>query len=877
MSWRGLLRRRYWDKERVEEMEAHLAHEIGENVGRGMSEEEARRRAYVKFGSPQKMRERIWQMNSLGWLESVLRDVRHAGRALRRNPGYAVLAVATLGLGIGANTAIFSVINGVLLRPLPYADQDRIVHVDQVENRTGAEGIGLSVDADFDYRRQASSFEQMSEYHSMMFTLLGTKNPERVVTGVVSGNFFDMLGVQPALGRLFVAADEAKDAPPVLVLTYAYWMKEFGGDRNIVGRVFHMNDRSHTVVGVLPPLPDYPDANEVYMPVSSCPFRMDPKMIADRDMRMVAGFARLKPGVTLEQAHTELNAIRGRMAAAYPKSYAGWTGYAATVTPVKAELTHAARPTFLALLAASGLVLLLACANLANLALSRQVRRSREVAIRLATGASAWRIVRQLTTEAVIVALAGACVGLGIASVSTKLLMAYAARMTPLAQGIHLDGWVFLFGITSSLIAGVLFAALPGLLASRTRLTALNEAGERAAGSEGGTRVRSVLVAAQVAFSFVLLVAAGLMLRSLSNLLSVDPGFKLSHVLSMQLNLNWTKYKGEDALRNFYHQLLSRTQAMPGVQEASISWKAPLDPSGPMSGHVLVDGQVASVSTPGMVVNYEISSPDYFRLLGIPVMAGRTFTDSDTLKSQAVAVVNESVARHFWPRQSPIGHRLRAVNGDQWFTVVGVVGNVHEYGLDRAPDELVYVPLEQSMITNGTLMVRTRGNPLSMSSQIEAIVHQIDPEQPVTQVRTLDQMRSEQLGTPRVTATLLGLFAAVALFITIVGISGTLALSVARRSKEIGIRMALGATKARILRDVLHQGMRPVFAGMALGVAGALLATRGMAQMIFGLKPNDPPTFAEIGLVFLVAALVSCLGAARRATNVDPIVTLRTE
>ncbi|HKF46137.1 MAG TPA: ABC transporter permease [Terracidiphilus sp.] len=877
MSWRGLLRRRYWDKERVEEMEAHLAHEIGENVGRGMSEEEARRRAYVKFGSPQKMRERIWQMNSLGWLESVLRDVRHAGRALRRNPGYAVLAVATLGLGIGANTAIFSVINGVLLRPLPYADQDRIVHVDQVENRTGAEGIGLSVQEYFDYRGQASSFEQMSEYHSMMFTLLGTKNPERVVTGVVSGNFFDMLGVQPALGRLFVAADEAKDAPPVLVLTYAYWMKEFGGDRNIVGRVFHMNDRSHTVVGVLPPLPDYPDANEVYMPVSSCPFRMDPKMIADRDMRMVAGFARLKPGVTLEQAHTELNAIRGRMAAAYPKSYAGWTGYAATVTPVKAELTHAARPTFLALLAASGLVLLLACANLANLALSRQVRRSREVAIRLATGASAWRIVRQLTTEAVMVALAGACAGLAIAGVSTKLLVAYAARMTPLAQGIRLDGWVVLFGIGSSVVAGVLFAALPGLLASRTRLTALNEAGERAAGSEGGTRVRSVLVAAQVAFSFVLLVAAGLMLRSLSNLLSVDPGFKLSHVLSMQLNLNWTKYKGEDALRNFYHQLLSRTQAMPGVQEASISWKAPLDPSGPMSGHVLVDGQVASVSTPGMVVNYEISSPDYFRLLGIPVMAGRTFTDSDTLKSQAVAVVNESVARHFWPRQSPIGHRLRAVNGDQWFTVVGVVGNVHEYGLDRAPDELVYVPLEQSMITNGTLMVRTRGNPLSMSSQIEAIVHQIDPEQPVTQVRTLDQMRSEQLGTPRVTATLLGLFAAVALFITIVGISGTLALSVARRSKEIGIRMALGATKARILRDVLHQGMRPVFAGMALGVAGALLATRGMAQMIFGLKPNDPPTFAEIGLVFLVAALVSCLGAARRATNVDPIVTLRTE
>ncbi len=859
-------------------MEAHLAHEIEDNMSRGMSEEEARRRAHVRFGNPQKLREQIWQMNSMGWFESVLRDFRYALRTLRRNPGYAALAITTLGLGVGANTAIFTVINGVLLRPLPYVGQDRIVHVDQIENRTGSDGIGLSVQEFSDYRSRSRAFEQFSEYHSMLFTLLGTRNPERVVTGVVSANFFDTLGVKPALGRLFVTADESKSAPPVLVLSYAYWMKEFGGDRSIIGQVFHMNDRAHTVIGVLPPLPDYPDANQVYMPVSSCPFRMDPKMIADRDMRMISAYARLKPGVTLEQARTDMNTIRAAMIGQYPQSYAGWTGFAATVTPVKAELTHAARPTLMALLAASGIVLLLACANLANLALSRQIRRSREAAIRMATGASAWRIVRGVTTEAVIVALAGALVGLAIAALSTRLLVAYAARLTPLALGIGLDGWVLLFALGSSLIAGILFAALPALLAGRTRLTALQESGERTAGGQGSSRVRVALVMAQVALSFVLLVSAGLMIRSLYNLLSVDPGFKLSHVLTMQIDLNWSKYQDNSSQVNFYRQLLSRTQTMPGVEAASISWLAPLDLSATgINGRVLIDGQVQSASTPAPIVNFETASPDYFRVLGVPVLQGRSFTDSDTEKSQQVVVVNERLARHFWPGQDPIGHRVKPGNAPVWFTVVGVVGDVREFGLDRAPEDLMYAPLEQNPILNAHLMLRTHGDPMLLSSGIQAIIHQIDPLQPVTRILTLDQLRSEQLGTPRVTATLLGLFAAVALFITIVGISGTLALSVARRSREIGIRMALGATRRDILSDVLRKGLSPVLAGMIVGIAGALVATRGLVNLVFGIKPNDPATFVQIGLLFLAAALLSCLGASRRAWSVDPSVTLRAD
>ena len=876
MNWRRFFRRNYWDAERVEEMQSFIEHETEENVARGMTEEEARRQAYLKFGNPQKVREEIWQMNSVEPVQRLVRDVRYAWRSLLHNPGYTLLAILTLGLGIGANTAIFTVINGVLLRPLPYSDEGRIVHVMQTEQRTGANDLGLSVQEYFDYRNQNHSFSNFAEYHSMLFTLLGTKTPERVVTGVVSANFFDVLGVKPVVGRLFVPADEKREAAPVLVVSYAYWIKEFAGDPSVVGRTFDMNDRVHTVVGVLPPLPDYPDANDVYMPVSSCPYRMNPMMIENRDMRMVTGYARLRPGVSLIEANAELNGIAARMATAWPKSYGDWRAFAVRATPVKQELTHAARPTFLALLGASGLVLLLACANLANLALSRQLRRSREIAIRMATGASTGRVIRQMLTESALVALAGAALGLGIAAGGSKLLVAWAGRLTPLANAIHVDAAVVLFGVGSSLIAGLLFAMLPAILASRTRLTALNDGGERSAGSEGGTRTRNVLVVLQVTLSFVLLTSAGLMMRSLYNLLSVDPGFRPAQVLSMQLSLNWTKYKKNEDQLNFFHQILGRTEAMPGVQGASISWMAPLNEHMPtINGQVEIDGQHLPPGTPAPTIDFETASVDYFRVLGVPVLAGRSFLESDGPKSPPVAIVNARMARHFWPNESAIGHRVKAAGADNWVTVVGVVGDVREYGLDKEPEDTAYVPLDQNAIQDAHLMVRTRGEPLLLANTIATMIHQIDPQQPVTQIRTLDQMRAAQLATPRVTASLLTLFAAVALFITIVGVSGTLALSVARRSREIGIRMALGATRENILRVVLRQGMGPVLAGLGIGLLVSLFATRAIAQMIFGLKPDDPVTFAGIAVLFLIVALVSCAVPARRAMRIDPMETLR--
>jgi putative ABC transport system permease protein len=700
-----------------------------------------------------------------------------------------------------------------------------------------------------------------------------------VTTGVVSANYFDVLGVKPALGRFITPADENRNAPPVLVLSYAYWAKEFGKDPHVLGKLFTMNDRVHTVVGVMPPLPEYPDPNDVYMPTTSCPFRSSPGMTANRDARMLTILARLKPGATITEVRSELATITSRLTLAYPKSYPPEAGISVQVTPVQMELTHAARPTFLVLMGAAGLVLLLACANLANLALSRQLRRSREMAIRMATGSSPWGIFRQLVTESVVLALMGGIIGLVIAAIGLKLLIAYAARMTPLSGEIRLDGWILLFGLGISLITGVLFGAFPGFVASRNRLGILTGSGDRSAGSKSGTRTRLVLVAVQVTFSFVLLMCAGLMLRSLYNLLSVDPGFKTANVLSMRISLDWTKYADQTKQNGLFRQVLDRVAQLPGTESAAVSSIVPLNsPTGGMNGGVIFEGKPLHPGEPMPRVDYELTSPDYFRVLGVPLLEGRGFTDADTHESSRVAIVNARMAKHYWPKNSPIGYRVSDDNGKSWATIVGVVSGVHQYGLDKDFEDGIYFPQAQSIfMEDAHLLVRTRGNPMQIANQVVSIIHQVDSQQPVTDIRTVDQLRSAQLGTPRVTAALLGLFAAVALFITMVGVSGTLALAVAHRTKEIGIRIALGATKREILSNVLMRGMAPVIAGIVVGAIAAAISTRLLANMLFGIAPDDPSTLISIAVLLGLVALIGCAIPVRRAVRVDPMKALRTE
>jgi predicted permease len=531
------------------------------------------------------------------------------------------------------------------------------------------------------------------------------------------------------------------------------------------------------------------------------------------------------------------------------------------------------------LLASAGLVLLLACANLANLSLSRQLRRSREMAIRMATGASPGNIFRQLITESIVVAFAGGILGIAMAAFGSKLLVAYAARLTPLAGEIHLDARVLLFGIGISLLTGVLFGALPGFVASRSRLEVIAGSGDRSIGSESGTRTRNVLVALQVAFSFVILMSAGLMMRSLYNLLSVDPGYKAANVLSMNISLNWTKYAQLSTQDNFFRQILDRAQQIPGTESVAVSSIVPLNrDSGGMNGGVVFEGRALPPGQPMPRVDYELASPDYFRVMGITLMQGRSFTDADTANSTPVAIVNAQMAKHFWADESPLGHRVSQDGGKTWATIVGVVSNIRQYGLDKAFSDGIYLPQAQvPFMGDAHLMVRTRSAPESISNQLVSIIHQIDPQQPVTDIRTLDQLRNAQLGTPRVTSILLGVFAAVALFITTVGVSGTLGLSVARRSKEIGIRLALGATRGGILRNVFLRGMAPVFAGIAGGLVAAIFCTRVLASLLFGITPNDPATLTAITLLLAIVAFLGCAIPARRAIQIDPMKALRTE
>jgi predicted permease len=871
-------RRLHRDEDLRREIEQHLALERELNLARGLNSADARRLAYIKFGSRQKVFENTWRNNSFVSVEKIIRDLRYAFRTLRRSPGYTLMAIFTLALGIGANTAIFTVIDGVLLRPLPYGNPQQIVHLRQTATLVGPDSIDFSVQEVADYRQQSRAFSDLAEYHSMTFTLLGTKVPERVVTGVVSANYFKVLDVKPVLGRLITPADETLNAAPVLVLSYDYWVKEFGADPKILGHPFTMNDRVHTVIGVLGPVPGYPDANDVYMPTTSCPFRSDPRMIANRDSRMLTILARLKPGVTAAQAQNDLATIYHRLEHTYPKSYPAGAGIALTVVPVQNELTHAARPTFLMLLAAAGLVLLLACANLANLGLSRQLQRARETAVRLAAGASTMDIFRQTMIENLVVAFAGGVLGLGMAAAGVRLLVAYAARMTPLSSEIHLDGRVLLFGLGTSLLTGVLFGSLPAMVAARSKLGILAGSAEKTAGSETGSRTREILVAAQVAFSFVLLVCAGLMMRSLYNLLSVDPGFKTANVLSMNISLNWTKYDQLTKQNSFFHQIVERAQQIPGTEAVAMSTSVPLnsDRSG-MNGAVLIEGRPVRAGEIPPQIDHQLITPDYFRVLGTPLLSGRTFTAADTIDAGRVTIVNAQMAKHYWPGQDPLGRHI-STDGKTWITIVGVVSNVHQYGLDKSFDDAVYFPQAQTLFMGSPhLLVRTRGEPTRISGQVVTIIQQIDSEQPVSDIRTLDQLRSAQLGTPRVTSALLGTFAGVALFITIVGVTGTLALSVSQRTKEIGIRIALGASNREILVNVLRRGMFPVMAGIVLGVCAAVFSTRLLATMLFDVKPDDLAILIGIAVLLGTAALIGCVIPGRQATKIDPMVALRAE
>ncbi len=866
------------------EVRFHIDMETEKNIRLGMSPDDARLKALRSFGPMEKHKEETREARGVNMLETLAADLRYGGRALLKHPGYALLAVLTLGLGIGANTAIFSVINGVLLKPLPYDHGDRLVVVQQSAPLSGRRNVGVAIAEYFDYRERGKEvFDGLVEYHQMNFDLINRGEPDRVNTGVVSANFFDLLGIKPVIGRTFVTSDDMEGAEAVLVLSHTYWRTKFGGDPNIVGQVFEMNDRPHRVIGVLPNVPHYPQENDVYMPVLACPFRALGERNIPRNRRAFAGlsvFGRLKEGVSPEQAASTVGSICHTFTrdAAFAQAYRPeQSGFQASTVEVRDALTSGAKDLLLILLGITALILLIACANVANLTLARMLGRDRELAMRAALGAGRGRLIRQLLTESTLLAVCGGVVGVVFAYTTIGMLTRFVGRFTSRTGEIEIDPVVLAFTLAVSVVTGVLFGTLPALGSRIDLVSALKQGGAQAGDSGGRKRMQGALIVAQVAVSVVLLVGAGLLLASFYRLQQVETGYRSQGVLTAQVYGNFSKYPDADSLRRLYDPMIERLQSQPGVTSVAVTNAVPLAGGAPGTTRFDIEGRVTDDPERRPTTDTRIASPKYFETIGIPLVSGRVFNELDTEESQRVIVINKAMTK-YWEGSDPIGTKISPDRGATWFTVVGVVGDVRQFGLAQEIVAQLYLPLaQQQQVFAGQVLVRTAGDPMAFANTLRTTVRTIDATLPVEQIQTLDDLRSEALAAPRLTATLLAIFASLALLVTLAGIGGVIATSVQQRTKEFGLRMALGASRDSVLTMVIKQGLLLVVIGLAFGVAGALAGGRVLNAYLYQTAPRDPVIFAGVAALFILSGIIACLIPARRATTVDPLIALRAE
>jgi len=891
----SLFGREQLERELDAELRYHIDMLTEQLVQQGLSHEDARREALRQFGPVDTVKDGVRDAWLSRFVEIAAQDVRYAVRSLRRTPGFALLIVLTMALGIGANTAIFSVVNGVLLRPLPYKGGDKLVELHQGAGDPSdpANDIGFSVKDLEDYR-QARSFSDVVEFHNMLFTLLGRSEPLRVSTGVVSANYFDVLGIKPLYGRTFVDADDRPGAPAVLVLTHDYWARHFDEDPQIVGKVFRMNDRPHTVVGVLPPVPLYnPQGTtdvDVFMPTSACPFRSRQAFVDNRSGRMMSAFARVRPEATLLKSAADLDITAARLAKDYPHSYPQ-REFRAVGLPLKDEMTVNFKPTLWILLGTAGFVLLIVCASIANLLLARIVRRERELSVRAALGATRSRLLRQLLTESLLLAGGGGGLGLVFAALTMKLLVSFAERYTPRAAEISIDLTVLGFTFGLALLTGLVFGSIPAFSQRVDSAPALRD-GSRT--SHSSQRLRRVLIVAQIGASFMLLIAAGLMLRSLMNVQAVNPGFHTEHLLTFRADMGFDKYpvsmpfaERQARFAQYWHAFEQRLRAVPGVSSVGAGGTFPLNELPPGTGRLVRQSHPLPPGMQPPSINVRFATPDYFGTLGQPLLGGRAFAESDTADAAPVAMVNQTAAKQYWPNEDPVGTRIESGNGS-FMTIVGVVADVRQQ-LDRAPGAEVYLPLAQAALLGTTWILKTDLAPAELERSVRAAAQAHDADLPVSSFRTLADVRSITLTPRRVVVALIGLFGALALVITAAGIAGVVAFSVNQRTQEFGIRMALGAQRGRVLSLVLREGVALVLVGLAIGVAGAAVLTRLLGQMLVAaspqtsgpllvdVAPTDVVTYIGVAATLLLVALVACAMPARRAASVDPMVALRAQ
>jgi len=807
-------------------------------------------------------------------METLLKDIRYGVRMLLRNPGFTLVSVIALALGIGANAAIFSVVNGVLLRPLPFKEPERLMMIRETKLPQFPE-FSVASGNFLDWKKQNTVFERLIAFKPSSLNLIGTGDPERLRVLNVTEGFFATLGAQPQLGRDFLAEEDLPGRNNVVVLSHGLWQRRFGGDSKILNQAVTLNGQSYTVIGVMPPTFHFGSGENEFDLWT--PMAFTEQQVQNHGGHDLAAIGQLKPGATVDQARAEMSAIAGRLAAQYPVD----TGWNVKVMPLLEFSVRSIRPALLVLLVAVAFVLLIACANVANLLLARAAGRQREIATRTALGASRWRIVRQLLTESVLLSLVGGAVGLVLAKWGMELLLTWAPQDLPRMDNVSLDGRALVFTAAITLLTGVIFGLVPALQASKPNLNeTMKDAGRGS--TEGGRRklIRSTLVVLEVASALMLLVGAGLMIKSFWRLQQVDPGFNPNNALTVSVSLPKTKYPEETQQVAFFQQMIERARTLPGVQAAGAGHVIPL------SGNDFVlsfeiDGRPPLPPELTQSTNYYSVSADYFKAMGIPLRRGRLFTERDTKDSPRVALINETMAKRIFPDEDPVGKRItfdnRQKQNPEWFEIVGIVGDVKQYGLDQVTTMQTYEPYTQQTFSYMTLVVRTAGDPTNLSAAIRSEILKLDKEQPATNIKTLNEFFSTSIAQQRFSVVLLAVFAAVALVLAAVGIYGVLSYAVTQRTHEIGIRMALGAGRRDVLRLVVGQGMLLTAIGVVGGLVAAFALTRLMASLLFGVTATDAVTFGSVASVLLVVALLACYIPARRATKVDPLTALRYE
>lgn len=863
--FKNFFRRGRVERELDEEMRAHLGMLIDENVAAGMTLRDAHKAARVELGGIDLVKASVREVRMGAMLEHVWQDTRYGIRMLRRNPGFTAVAVVTLALGIGANTAIFSVVNGILLRPLPYQDPARLVMMWHNNTKEHKSQDWMAYQTLLDLREENKSFQDVAGMTLQWRFGLATEEGQETLQGYwVSASFFSLLGVEPFRGRAFLPEEDKPGGAPAVIVSHRLWQNAFGADPNILGRTITIDNHPAPVVGVMPAGFKFVDDADLWAPLAQNPFFAR----GPRSVRVVSAIARLKPGVTLPEARTEMEAIAGRLAQAHPDTNAGLD---VNVIQLQEQIVGKVRPALLVLLGAVGFVLLITCANMANLLVARASARETEIAVRIALGAGRGRIVRQLLTESVLLSLVGGAAGLLLALGGLRLLRSAGPAALPRVQEISIDGSVLGFTLAASVLTGILFGLLP---AFQILKASLRDSLKGSRATQPGGRTRSVLVVTEVALALMMLIGAGLMIRSFSRLMHVDPGFNPDHLLTLQMDVGPAYGPRPERRIALYHEMFERLEALPGVKSAGGVTRLPLGAGS--STKLEIEGRpVAAGEEPE--IEFRRASTHYFQAMGIPLRDGRTFTERDGPGAPTVAVINEAAAERFWPGENPIGRHVRFFGDSDgpWFTVVGIVGDVKHFGLDlQAPGEL-YMSFDQGPPGGPRIAIRTSIDAASLIPAVRNELRAIDKQMGISQVETMDDIVSKSTADRRFQALLLGAFAALALILAAVGIYGVMAYGVAQRTHELAIRIALGAQTVDVFRLVVGQGMRLALIGVAAGLAGAFGLTRFLRTLLFELEPTDPITFAVVSVLLALVALLACYVPARRASRVDPIAGLR--